>query len=114
MLSRKLLARASLSTIVCGLAVSAAAQDTLKSSKFLEYPAESQKSFITSSAMMAGVIATQNAPDQAKCIGEWATTKFEVGHKAVVEAMRRFPDHHPTTVIFAVLQKACGTFAYRN
>lgn len=111
MLSRKTLAIASLSTIVCGAAL---ADDGFKSSKFLTYSTDSQKSYIGSSAMMAGVIATQNQPDQAKCIDAWATTGREASHQAVVDAMKRFPDHHPTTVIFAVLQKACGSFKYRD
>lgn len=64
--------------------------------------------------MMAGVIATQNQPGQAKCIDEWATAKFDTSYEDVVSAMRKFPDHHPTTVIFALIQKACGSFKYRN
>lgn len=111
MFRRRAMAIASLSTIVCSAAV---ADDGFKSSKFLTYPADSQKSYIGSSAMMAGVIATQNQPDQAKCIDGWATASGEASHQAVVEAMKRFPDHHPTTVIFAVLQKACGSFKYRD
>lgn len=110
MLSRNVLALASLSTIVCSSV--AVADDGFKSSKFLTYPAESQKSYIGSSAMMAGVIATQNKPDQAKCIDDWATENRDASYQAVFDAMERFPDHHPTTVIFAVLQKACGSFKY--
>lgn len=112
MLSRKVLAIASLSTIVCSQA--GFADEAFKSAKFLTYPTDSQKSYITSSAMMAGVIATQNQPGQAKCIDDWATAKFEASYDAVVGAMNKFPDYHPTTVIFAVLQKACGSFKYNN
>jgi hypothetical protein len=110
MLSRKALALASLSTIVCTQA--GIADDGFKSSKFLTYPEESQRGYITSSAMMAGMIATQNQPGQAKCVDEWATTKFDASFRTVVGTMKLFPDHHPTAVILAVLQQACGSFKY--
>lgn len=112
MLSRKSLAIASLCTIVCAQA--GAAEEAFKSSKFLTYPEDSQKGYITSSAMMAGMIATQNQPGQAKCVDDWAVTKFDASYRTVVETMKLFPDHHPTAVILAVLQKACGPFKYRN
>lgn len=112
MLSRKALAIASLCTIVCTQA--GIADDGFKSSKFLTYPEDSQKSYIGSSAMMAGLIATQNQPGQAKCVDEWATKDFEANYRKVVGTMKTFPDHHPTAVILAVLQKACGSFKYRD
>jgi len=110
MLSRKALAIASLCTIVCTQPGSA--EEAFKSSKFLTYPAESQKSYIASSAMMAGLIASQNNASQAACIDEWGAKQREVGYAAVMEAMRRFPEHHPSAVLVAVLDKACGSFRY--
>lgn len=111
MLSRKAIAIASLSTIVCSAAV---AVEGFKSSKFLTYPAESQKSYIASSAMMAGLIASQNSAAQAACIDDWGVKQRDAGYAAVMEAMQRFPEHHPSAVIVAVLDKACGSFKYRK
>lgn len=110
MLSRKSLAIASLYTIVC--AQGSFAEDAFKSSKFLTYPAESQRSYIASSAMMAGLIASQNSASQAACIDDWGAKQREKGYAAVMKAMKRFPDHHPSAVIVAVLDKACGPFKY--
>lgn len=110
MLSRKVLALATLSTIVCGGA--AVADDGFKSSKFLTYPAESQRSYISSSVLMAGLISGQNSDVQSKCIGDWSEKHIVAGYPPVVEAMQRFPEHHPTGVILAVLQKACGKLKY--
>ena len=112
MLSRKTLAIASLCTIVCAAAGAAAAED-FKSSKFLTYPADAQKSYINSSVLMATLIATQNSKDHAGCIGKWSGEFVTGGYQPVIEAMKKFPDHHPTGVILAVLQKACGSFAYK-
>jgi hypothetical protein len=109
MLSRNTLALASLSTIVCSAAL---ADDGFKSSKFLTYPAESQKGYISTAVMMAGSIAAQNKQEQARCIDGWAAQHDATGFRPVVEAMQRFPDYHPAGVILAVLQKACGSFKY--
>ncbi|WP_439543306.1 hypothetical protein [Hyphomicrobium sp.] len=110
MFRRKALALATLSTIVCGGA--AVADDGFKSSKFLTYPAESQSSYIGTAVMMAGVIASKNVPEQARCIDKWAATHIASGYQPVIEAMQNFPEYHPTGVIIAVLQKSCGSFDY--
>lgn len=110
MLSRKTLWVTSLSTIVCIGA--AAADDGYKSSKFLTYPAESQKGYISTAIMMAGSIAAQNKQEQARCIDDWATKHREAGYLPVIEAMQKHPDYHPAGVIIAVLQKVCGSFKY--
>lgn len=112
MLSRKALAIASLCTIVCAQA--GIADEAFKSSDFLAYSQDSQKSYIASSAMMAGLIASQNSPAQAACIDGWGVKQREVGYAAVIEAMRKFPAHHPSAVIVAVLDKSCGSFKYQK
>ena len=110
MLSRKALAIASLCTIVCTQAGIAA--EAFNSSKVLTYSTESQNSYIASSAMMAGLIASQNSASQASCIDDWGAKQRDAGYAAVLDAMRRFPEHHPSAVIIAVLDKACGAFKY--
>ena len=111
MFRRKALALATLSTIVCSGA--AVADDGFKSSKFLTYAADSQKSYINTSVLMATLIAAQNSKAQATCIGNCSGQYVSDGYQPVIEAMRKFPDHPPTGVILAVLQRACGSFAYR-
>lgn len=112
MLSRNVLALASLSTIVCSGA--AVAEDKFKSSEFLRWSPESQSGYISTSAMMAGVIATQNRPDQAKCIDKWIAENEPGGFAKAREVMSRFPDHHPTGVIAAILEKARGSIKYTS
>ena len=114
MLSRKVLARASLSTIVCVLAASASAQDTFKSSKLMEYSAEARTGYITSSVIMASLIAAENSERHAACIRGWVDREIKAGYTPILDAMRRFPDHHPSGVILAVLNRACGPFKYHG
>lgn len=110
MLSRKAIAIASLSTIVCSGA--AVADDGFKSSKFLTYPAESQSSYIDTAAVATTVVVSLNSAAQAKCLGAWVA-KHRVGNFApVIEVMRKYPDDHPMGLIVAVLQKDCGEFKY--
>lgn len=110
MLSRKNLAIASLCTIVCTHSVSA--EEAFKSSKFLTYPADTQKSYIITSVVMAGIISGQNKPDQSKCIDSWMGENEPIGFSSVKEVMARYPNHHPSGVIVAVLEKACGSVKY--
>ena len=110
MFRRKALALATLSTIVC--ISTAGAEEGFKSSKFLTHSAESQKGYIGASVMMAGVIASKNAPEQARCIDGWASSNDPSGFPTVIEAMRKYPDYHPSGIILAVLQKACGSFEF--
>jgi hypothetical protein len=110
MLSRKSLVIASLCTIVCAQA--GIADDKFKSAEFLTWSDQGRKSYIATSVMMAGVIAGQNKPIQAKCIGQWMSDNEAAGFPSVKDAMERFPEHHPTGVIVAVLEKACGSIRY--
>lgn len=112
MLSRKTLALASLCIIVCTRAGIAEADDKFTSAEFLKWAAESQKSYIFTSVVMAGVIAGQNRQEQAKCIDRWMGDNEPAGFPSVKDAMTRFPEHHPTGVIVAVLEKACGSVKY--
>ena len=64
---------------------------------------------------MAGIVAAQNPTGHAECINDWYfksdQTRSEV-HAYVRETMERFRDHHPGTVMIAVLEKACGSFNF--
>ncbi len=110
MLSRKALAIASLCTIVCAQA--GIAEAAFKSSRFLTYSAEQQKNYINISMVMASLIASQNSRSHADCLNDWSGKNAETGYQPVIEAMKRFPDHHPSVVILAVLQKECGSLKY--
>lgn len=110
MLSRKTLAIASLSTIVC--TQSAVAEVAFKSSKFLAYTTEQQKSYISTTTVAAWLMVSQNNKKQAECIDDWGASHRELGYRPVLEAMQKFPDDHPTALILAVLQKQCGSFQY--
>lgn len=112
MLSRNAIVIASTIVIVCNIATAPLAQETFKSAKFLTYSAEAQKSYINSSVIIASLIASQNSRTQADCLHDWSGKHVGGGYQPVIDAMRRYPDDHPSGLILAVLQKACGSFKY--
>jgi len=111
MLSRKALTVASLSTLVCSTP-GAVAQEAFDGAKFLEYSRTTRDNYISTAAGMAGVIATQNRPDQAKCIDRWVAENSANGFEPALDVMRKQPKFHPLGVLLAVLQKSCGSFKY--
>jgi len=118
MLSRKALAIASLSTIVCSQVVLTATvshpamAEGFKNSEFLNWSPENQRGYITTAAVAASVIANQNRDGQAKCIDDWGAKYRSGGYQPVIEAMKTLPEFHPMAVTIAVLEKACGEFTY--
>lgn len=83
-----------------------------KSKEFLEYSGSERGNYIVIAAGMAGLIAGQNRPEQSRCIDRWVHENRQQGYQSVISAMRKFPNHHPSAVLIAVLQKACGSFSY--
>lgn len=80
----------------------------------LKWDEASQNSYFHTSLGMAGVIASQNRQEAARCIDEWyfsneITQKQRNEH--LLSMMRKFPKYHPQTTIFAVLTKTCGALA---
>jgi len=112
MLSRITLVIASACTIVCSLSTASAADDKFRSAEFLKWSDAERKSYIATSVLMAVVIAGDNNPEQNKCIKRWLADNDGAGFPTVKAAMARFPEHHPTGVVVAVLEKACGSFKY--
>jgi len=100
--------------VVCNTAGFVKEGKALTSAEFLDYPARSQTSFINASVLIAGLIADQNAPKQARCLDAWSAEQVKAGYPDVLNAMRRFPSYHPSGVVLAVMQKQCGKFEYAN
>lgn len=93
MLSRKALAIATLSTIVCTQA--GLADEAFKSSKFLTYSAEQQKNYINISMVIVSLVASQNSRSYADCLNNWSAKNVESGYQPVIEAIKDFPTTTP-------------------
>lgn len=85
--------------------------EEFNSDQVLAWSAESQKTFIQTSLVMISVIAAQSEGSQAGCINDWYFKGSDTKAKRnaqILSAMERFPGYHPSGVILAVVQKACG------
>jgi len=110
--SAKCVAIAIVSAFVFSNVSFSAERQSFTSTQFLENSAEARSSYIAAAAMMAGVIAAQNKPSQARCVDEWMAQNRKDQFAAVTKVMRQYGEHHPQGIILAVLQKACGAFKY--
>jgi hypothetical protein len=84
------------------------------SADLLKWPEASQDSYFNTSIGMAGVIATQNRREAARCINEWyfadrATAQMRNDH--IRSVLKQYPDYDPQATILAIIQKACGPLA---
>ena len=96
------------------IATSPAKAETFKSADFLKWKRESQRFYLDASIGMAGLIASFNDKESARCVEDWYFTDQAKAEDVILDAMKRFPDYHPRGVIVAVLQKACGDFKYTD
>jgi len=82
--------------------------------QFLEWDARDQKLFFDTAVLMAGSIASLNKDGQAKCIYDWYFGgEGDERRQRLIATIRKYPEHVPTGVVIAVLQKACGLLLYR-
>ena len=106
------LSAATLSTIVCLATLSAQAGESFTSAKFLTYPADAQRNYISTSVVAATVVVSLNSKKQADCLGKWLTKHRADGYASVLSVMRKYPNDHPTGLVISVLQRDCGAFKY--
>ena len=106
-----------MTAFLMGFGLSAQAAETAKPSKqmeqFLSFSRKSQDNFITTSVMMIGVIASQTNPRMARCINAWyraTPDRKEKRHNEILKAMHDLQRHVPTTIVLAVVERACGKF----
>lgn len=84
----------------------------MESEDVLKWPADSQSFYFRTSVGMAGLIAARNNKKHSACVDDWYFSDVTKADAAIRETMAQNPTYHPQAVILALLQKACGSFAY--
>lgn len=82
--------------------------------KFLQFDKKAQDSYFQISITMAGVIATQTNKKIAVCIDDWYFKSLEISAKrniSMIALMKKYPSHHPSGIIAAAIERACGSFS---
>lgn len=106
--------RASVIVIFLIYSIPLYAKEGFTAEKFLQFNQAAQASYFQTSVTMAGVIATQTRKDLARCIDDWYFGSSETTQKrnaSMLALMKKYPKHHPSGIIAAAINKACGSFS---
>ena len=104
---------AALALSLCMIPAEAKA-DGFTSAELLAQGEAAQKSFIEVSLTMAAAIAAQSSPEIARCLNDWYFADKGRRPKRIASirsAMETHSEFHPSGVVLAVVQKACGKFS---
>ncbi|AQQ04119.1 hypothetical protein B0E33_11385 [Roseibium algicola] len=64
---------------------------------------------------MAGMIAVENGQEaQRDCINDWYFSDQTQSNAYVADIMKDYPSAHPLAILYAILEKKCGSFDYRT
>lgn len=113
MLRRTLTSIARITVISSLFCMPVYAQNDFTGTDLLEWNDEAQASFISTSIVMASVIASQVRDGFAQCIGEWYLPDEEtkaLRNLEIMATIRDYPEYHPGGVLLAVVQAECGDF----
>lgn len=106
--------RASVIVLFLTYSIPLYAKEGFTAEKFLQFTQAAQASYFQTSVTMAGVIATQTNKGLASCIDEWYFGSSETTQKrnaSMMVLMKKYPKHHPSGIIAAAINKACGSFS---
>lgn len=81
-----------------------------------EWSEEGQKSYIRTSFIMAGVIASQTDKNLERCIADWYAKTDELARQReeqVLDLLKQNPEHMPAAIILAIIEKKCGGYPSR-
>jgi hypothetical protein len=87
------------------------------SADMLKWTPKEQAAYVDLAVQMVGFVASQNDGPQARCINDWYFKDDKVrerGIQQILSAMRQYPSELPGVMVLAVLQKACGSFKYKQ
>ena len=112
MFPSKSLRIAALAAIISSFCMPAYAEFTAK--ELLTQSEVNRSSYIRISLMMANLIARENDPVQAKCLGDWYDKDRNGTERFIYDVMQKNSQHHPLSIIFAIAEKKCGSFKYTD
>lgn len=85
----------------------AAMAEEKKAASFLAANSQGQIGYINASLTMAQALLSKT---QAECISKWSAANEPNGYKEVIDTVRKYDTYHPSSVIAAIIEKACGSF----
>ena len=80
---------------------------------FLGWNETAQQAFLQNSVIMASTISSRRDVEQAACISAWFFDEAGIRPERLGEvnsALADFPDYHPSAILVALIEQACGAF----
>lgn len=111
-LAYRAMAAGALLALALSAAAPAAQAEGFTGADLLAWEPESQAFYFRTSVTMAGVIASQNNREQARCVDRWHEEQNARGFEALLSAMRTHSTYHPQAVVLWLLQHECGSFRF--
>ncbi|MEM9316921.1 MAG: hypothetical protein AAGA95_20115 [Pseudomonadota bacterium] len=81
----------------------------ITNSDFLSWPEARQSWWVISGVMMAGHVTHRRDAAKGSCIWDWYLDAPDERLAQLKGTMRDYPDHLPTGIVIAWLEKACGS-----
>lgn len=81
---------------------------------FLAWSQQGQESYVSTSIVMATLVATRTNTKTAACLETWYALDAETRadkNTEVIGKIKRNADYHPSAVILLVMEEACGSFS---
>lgn len=85
--------------------------EELTAADVLAWKQDTQDWYLQTSITAIGIVSAQTDSTHAACINSWYfdDSAFSAQrHREIIVAMKRFPKHHPGTVLWAIIHKQCG------
>lgn len=93
---------------------SSAADNKFTAADVLAWEKSQQDWYFNVNASMAAAIASQNDNSKSSCLDDWyfGAADRDARNDEIRNAMARFETYHPTLVMIAVIEKACGELKF--
>lgn len=82
--------------------------DTLKNSDFLKLTEAQQHWWYAGAFESIGHMVFLHDEQKAQCVWNWLPTEPEKKKELLQKSFEQYPDHSPTSILIALLQRNCG------
>lgn len=99
------------SIATAALAVSfagAAMAEDLTGAKFMAWTTQDRNGFISNAIITSAFIAASTSQEKARCLSDWSSQHLADNYQPIIDAVKKHPQFHPTSVVIAYMEKVCG------
>ncbi|MBX3631263.1 MAG: hypothetical protein KF908_15435 [Nitrosomonas sp.] len=82
--------------------------DSLRNSDFLKFSEGEQHWWYAGAFESIGHMVFLHDKQKAQCVWRWLPTEPEKKKALLRQSFEQYPDHSPTSILIALLQKSCG------